>query len=110
MIRRPPRSTLFPYTTLFRSQFPDARGTGVDVVHREVGARAALAGLHVGDRQAPLVADACHVVLEGPGIGVELPPEQPAPKLAALPGVVGRDLEVHDLTRHGSSPGVDRDP
>src|SRR3712207_7264370 len=22
MIRRPPRSTLFPYTTLFRSQFP----------------------------------------------------------------------------------------
>src|SRR3712207_8768090 len=24
MIRRPPRSTLFPYTTLFRSQPPDA--------------------------------------------------------------------------------------
>src|SRR2546430_5926621 len=24
MIRRPPRSTLFPYTTLFRSAFPDA--------------------------------------------------------------------------------------
>src|SRR2546429_6878725 len=24
MIRRPPRSTLFPYTTLFRSQFQDA--------------------------------------------------------------------------------------
>src|SRR5687768_18146986 len=23
MIRRPPRSTLFPYTTLFRSQLPD---------------------------------------------------------------------------------------
>src|SRR5260370_27804181 len=26
MIRRPPRSTLFPYTTLFRSQGPDSRG------------------------------------------------------------------------------------
>src|SRR5438132_6882567 len=26
MIRRPPRSTLFPYTTLFRSQRFDARG------------------------------------------------------------------------------------
>src|SRR2546429_5663324 len=26
MIRRPPRSTLFPYTTLFRS--PDGRGVG----------------------------------------------------------------------------------
>src|SRR3712207_8679675 len=30
MIRRPPRSTLFPYTTLFRSQHrdPDGRGKG----------------------------------------------------------------------------------
>src|SRR5207244_9224692 len=26
MIRRPPRSTLFPYTTLFRSVQPDPRG------------------------------------------------------------------------------------
>src|SRR3712207_8527021 len=26
MIRRPPRSTLFPYTTLFRSAFPDGQG------------------------------------------------------------------------------------
>src|SRR5258705_5393699 len=25
MIRRPPRSTLFPYTTLFRSQLPDGK-------------------------------------------------------------------------------------
>src|SRR5690348_17540369 len=25
MIRRPPRSTLFPYTTLFRSQLPERR-------------------------------------------------------------------------------------
>src|SRR2546425_7257909 len=25
MIRRPPRSTLFPYTTLFRSQMPQTR-------------------------------------------------------------------------------------
>src|SRR3989442_5202742 len=27
MIRRPPRSTLFPYTTLFRSHNPDRRST-----------------------------------------------------------------------------------
>src|SRR2546428_3786617 len=26
MIRRPPRSTLFPYTTLFRSEFPPYSG------------------------------------------------------------------------------------
>src|SRR2546430_5225165 len=34
MIRRPPRSTLFPYTTLFRSR-PDDRGV-VDL-HRHTG-------------------------------------------------------------------------
>src|SRR6267143_2331936 len=28
MIRRPPRSTLFPYTTLFRSRCPRLRGPG----------------------------------------------------------------------------------
>src|SRR5260221_10990251 len=28
MIRRPPRSTLFPYTTLFRSQYDSGRSTG----------------------------------------------------------------------------------
>src|SRR3712207_7944273 len=28
MIRRPPRSTLFPYTTLFRSRHGDPRGVG----------------------------------------------------------------------------------
>src|SRR3712207_7200626 len=28
MIRRPPRSTLFPYTTLFRSPFRDAQVAG----------------------------------------------------------------------------------
>src|SRR5947209_12839328 len=28
MIRRPPRSTLFPYTTLFRSAFTSAAATG----------------------------------------------------------------------------------
>src|SRR3712207_7021442 len=31
MIRRPPRSTLFPYTTLFRS-WVDVRASGLDMV------------------------------------------------------------------------------
>src|SRR3989441_2568549 len=30
MIRRPPRSTLFPYTTLFRSDRPHERGRRLD--------------------------------------------------------------------------------
>src|SRR2546430_10691581 len=32
MIRRPPRSTLFPYTTLFRSHKPAALGSGPNEV------------------------------------------------------------------------------
>src|SRR3712207_7125969 len=32
MIRRPPRSTLFPYTTLFRSLCPALAAEGYDVV------------------------------------------------------------------------------
>src|SRR2546425_10003757 len=35
MIRRPPRSTLFPYTTLFRSGRPEVR-VGRDVANGEV--------------------------------------------------------------------------
>src|SRR3712207_7554984 len=41
MIRRPPRSTLFPYTTLFRSE----RGAGGDVGPQD------LAGGDVGDAE-----------------------------------------------------------
>src|SRR3712207_6968368 len=46
MIRRPPRSTLFPYTTLFRSR----PGEGL--------------ALHEGVREAELAADLAHLVLE----------------------------------------------
>src|SRR3712207_8502794 len=45
MIRRPPRSTLFPYTTLFRSA-----GAGMD--HRQAGA--ALRGAGPQDPQGPV--------------------------------------------------------
>src|SRR2546426_9532023 len=51
MIRRPPRSTLFPYTTLFRSR----------ALHRESGSRLAMdaavqtAALWEGDRAGVLV-------------------------------------------------------
>src|SRR3712207_9237719 len=55
MIRRPPRSTLFPYTTLFRSRratWPSAgarhRGGGAREDRRRVGAPIALGGAQVG--------------------------------------------------------------
>src|SRR3712207_7425874 len=50
MIRRPPRSTLFPYTTLFRSQRPGALQLGVAgqlagvVRHLLLGGRVAVRG------------------------------------------------------------------
>src|SRR3712207_7772540 len=38
MIRRPPRSTLFPYTTLFRSRpGPGQHAQAVQVAHEEAG-------------------------------------------------------------------------
>src|SRR5689334_23623073 len=51
MIRRPPRSTLFPYTTLFRSAQRD--GAAVDVHDRRVDAQ--LAGGVDADRGERLV-------------------------------------------------------
>src|SRR3712207_8990765 len=64
MIRRPPRSTLFPYTTLFRSQcLRDAVGAAAAV--RGGGAPAAL-GRPQGVQAAPLRAVPPPLVREVP--------------------------------------------
>src|SRR5258708_11037705 len=47
MIRRPPRSTLFPYTTLFRSQHPSPRLRG------EGGTRRAKTQTRLGEGASP---------------------------------------------------------
>src|SRR2546430_8306715 len=44
MIRRPPRSTLFPYTTLFRSERPGELGTAGDAELAEHLAQVVLHG------------------------------------------------------------------
>src|SRR3712207_8643369 len=51
MRRRPPRSTLFPYTTLFRSEAELLRRLLLEGARREGRGRvlSALAPLHVGD-------------------------------------------------------------
>src|SRR5690554_7643333 len=49
MIRRPPRSTLFPYTTLFRS-FPMAINLGIDPVHLGI---VVIANLAIGQFTPP---------------------------------------------------------
>src|SRR3712207_7854170 len=48
MIRRPPRSTLFPYTTLFRSG-----GVGVEVDEVDVAGHLAQAGVRGGRGTGP---------------------------------------------------------
>src|SRR5690349_22906026 len=57
MIRRPPRSTLFPYTTLFRSPWPDP-GLLASVATRAVDPQGPGVGAHrehdrtLGDRKS----------------------------------------------------------
>src|SRR3989442_10039474 len=53
MIRRPPRSTLFPYTTLFRSHEHRARGHLEAGRHLSEEAAQDLLDLHAEDRGGP---------------------------------------------------------
>src|SRR3712207_7831832 len=68
MIRRPPRSTLFPYTTLFRS-----RGAGPDAAdldpHQPVAAQPAAGGERGGGLRDP--------ALVHPGLPRAAPDERP---------------------------------
>src|SRR5256885_6803557 len=57
MIRRPPRSTLFPYTTLFRSQERDAQ-----LLLGEVSELWTEVGDHVGDRKSTRL-NSSHLVI-----------------------------------------------
>src|SRR2546430_13523496 len=59
MIRRPPRSTLFPYTTLFRSRARQAQAVdGVAKVFVERRAEA-LHGSETGSEHLPTIGGAC---------------------------------------------------
>src|ERR1022692_5051810 len=67
MIRRPPRSSLFPYTTLFRSGFSKSSGKGM------MGQTATGAGLnrseeHTSELQSPCNL-VCRLLLEKNNIG-----------------------------------------
>src|SRR5256885_3622264 len=70
MIRRPPRSTLFPYTTLFRSFHPQSRGVHLfaRVDGAETGAQGKSSGgprseEHTSELQSPCNL-VCRLLLE----------------------------------------------
>src|SRR2546426_404004 len=71
MIRRPPRSTLFPYTTLFRSESvesPQARPSDAGTVHRLREARVArgtvrlATGRHRSEEHTSELQSPCNLV------------------------------------------------
>src|SRR2546423_8858078 len=89
MIRRPPRSTLFPYTTLFRSPGP-ADGAGAAPPRRDRAGRGPLGG---GGGRAP------RQPVRGGGVG---PP--PAPGAGPDGGDPGGGATDRPATRLGVMP------
>src|SRR6478609_769627 len=92
MIRRPPRSTLFPYTTLFRS---DVHRLDLDVAHPRQ---------RVGDPLLHLAGDfgkdaaVRHRELQlGAGVSVLELDAEPPPSLTQPYAVDGLDRPPHDL-------------
>src|SRR3989454_9842993 len=93
MIRRPPRSTLFPYTTLFRSVEADRRAQHPVLAH---ASRLALAQQHaVGaeDRREPLLG----------GVGGDLPDVAPQERLATGEDQEHVRVDLGDLVQHATA-------
>src|SRR6185369_17427481 len=63
MIRRPPRSTLFPYTTLFRSTHPAIQQLDGALGDRSVGERVGRSEEHTSELQSHLNL-VCRLLLE----------------------------------------------
>ena len=57
MIRRPPRSTLFPYTTLFRSKALDSHAQFEDVQRRAFAYTFEFGKTSVAERGAHIIAE-----------------------------------------------------
>src|SRR3712207_7538435 len=65
MIRLPPRSTLFPYTTLFRSLLGGLRGLLLDVLGERLAG-----GLGVLQQRLALLLDRLQRLVRGLGLGL----------------------------------------
>src|SRR3989449_8823955 len=107
MIRRPPRSTLFPYTTLFRSHVSAADGADG---HRE---RLGEDQVLVGDpgRRRPAAAGPGAHELRGATVHVDAGPRaRQAPGLVSLPAELTRPPRVFPLDPRVTAPRPPRRP
>src|SRR2546425_7125850 len=84
MIRRPPRSTLFPYTTLFRSGF---ERLGVEAVHH-LPVAVGQGWVEAAHGRLPIPAPATAILLEG----LEIRSEEHTSELQSLAYLVCRLL------------------
>src|SRR2546422_2593877 len=71
MIRRPPRSTLFPYTTLFRSHFEDHGGLRLSSQSLHGGARAQSDDAMLSDAFGGVLDEIDQDLFELLGIGLD---------------------------------------
>src|SRR5256885_12722864 len=63
MIRRPPKSTLFPYTTLFRSWYDNSAASPSQASGKQLAAEAVKAAGHFGNTTQASNRDAQYVIL-----------------------------------------------
>src|SRR3712207_9390497 len=109
MIRRPPRSTLFPYTTLFRSTRPDG-GVGLQPVknrrvHQVAGVEDQICALQVRDETLRQRLRAAGDVGVGDNGGERAHPAGVTPERYVASGVSPRPhREGNRLAGRGPSP------
>src|SRR5205085_1354925 len=119
IIRRPPRSTLFPYTTLFRSQARADRvlcGAALAARHaavaqegptcRCIGAAARARAAAARRRRDP-VAVGRHPQARRPAVAVPRAAELPARR---QPAAIGRRDRAAGIRKDVADPAVDRGP
>src|SRR2546425_2437763 len=98
MIRRPPRSTLFPYTTLFRSRmFP--RAVRVDR-RKPDAARLVVLGHAIGERR---MGAAQEIALRAPDLAEQLAHPSHLPRLAGVGRAGKRELFAREAEPLGRS-------
>src|SRR2546430_9068200 len=117
MIRRPPRSTLFPYTTLFRSPPPRWGRVGVDGITRRLPGTGLPGRRHRAAARppGPPRSDPAAAALPAGGPAAALAPAQAVPAPRGGPGERPRAAVHHrqqppGLVRHGLPPGRPAQP